>query len=64
MPRAIALFMKRGMNPIAAPTDYLAWQIYKLSPDDVYPRPTGLKMATVWVYETLGMVWEKIHGSS
>ncbi len=59
-PRAMALFKARGMNPIAAPTDYLAWGMRSLKPAYIYPSADGLRMTKAWIYENLGMLWAKI----
>ena len=62
MPRAMGLFRKLGMKPIAAPTGYLAATSRSLSPDHFYPSSGGLSMAERAVYEYLGMAWEKLLG--
>jgi uncharacterized SAM-binding protein YcdF (DUF218 family) len=62
MPRAMALLRKQGMNPIAAPTDYLAKQHEKSIPEDMYPGYYGLYEATRAVYEYLGLTWERLNG--
>lgn len=61
MPRAMGLFKKLQMNPIAAPTDYLAKRSPQWSPDDFYPGYYGLYEATRAVYEHLGITWEKLN---
>ncbi|HET7215132.1 MAG TPA: ElyC/SanA/YdcF family protein [Terriglobia bacterium] len=55
MPRAIGLFKKLGMNPIAAPTDYQARSGGQFSPDQYYPGASGLHEAERTFYEYLGM---------
>jgi uncharacterized SAM-binding protein YcdF (DUF218 family) len=62
MPRAMGLFQKLGMHPIAAPTDYLAKTGGPFSPDEFYPGAGGLSEAERAVYEYLGMAWEKLRG--
>ena len=62
MPRAMALFRKLGMQPIAAPTDFLAKQGGPAVPDGIYPGSFGLFEAERTVYEYLGMTWEKLIG--
>lgn len=62
MSRAMALLRKQGMNPIAAPTDYLAKQYEKFNPEDIYPGYYGLYEATRAVYEHLGLTWERLRG--
>ncbi len=62
MPRAMGLFRKLGMKPIAAPTDYLAKTGGPFSPDYFYPSTGGLSKAERTVYEYLGIAWEKLLG--
>lgn len=62
MPRAMGLFQKLGMHPIAAPTDYLAKRGGPFSPDEFYPGAGGLSEAERAVYEYLGMAWGKLLG--
>jgi len=61
MPRAMALFRKLGMNPVAAPTDFLAKRTRGWGPDDIYPSYYGLYEAERSVYECLGIAWEKLN---
>ncbi len=61
MPRAMALFRKLGMNPTAAPTDFLAQKTQGWTPDDIYPSYYGLYEAERAVYECLGITWEKLN---
>jgi len=62
MPRAMALFKKLEMNPIADPTDHLAKRSLQITPDDIYPGARGLRKAERAVYEYLGLTWEKFRG--
>lgn len=62
MPRAVGLFRKLGMQPVAAPTDYLAKEGGPFSPDNYYPGAGGLFESERTVYEYLGMAWEKLLG--
>ena len=62
MPRAMALFRKLGMQPTAAPTDYLASRGGAVVPDEIYPGFYGLYEAERTVYEYLGITWEKLLG--
>ena len=62
MPRAMGLFRKLGMQPIAAPTDYLAKVGGPFSPEQYYPGASGLFAAERTFYEYLGMAWEKLLG--
>jgi len=62
VPRSMALFQNMGMNPIAAPTDYLARQSWSLEVDELYPGSEGLGFAERAVYEYLGIAWAKLRG--
>jgi uncharacterized SAM-binding protein YcdF (DUF218 family) len=61
MPRAMGLFRKRGLQPIAAPTDYLAPR-HRLEPDDLVPDGYKLFKSQIAFYEYLGLAWEKLRG--
>jgi uncharacterized SAM-binding protein YcdF (DUF218 family) len=62
MPRAMGLFRKRGMQPIAAPTDFLATR-HQLESDDLFPDAYKLYKSQVAIYEYLGLAWEKLRGA-
>ena len=61
MPRAMAFCRKRGLQPMAAPSDYLAprqqWELGYLFPDGFF-----LFKSQVAVYEYLGLLWETFRG--
>jgi uncharacterized SAM-binding protein YcdF (DUF218 family) len=59
MPRAMGLFRKRGLQPVAAPTDYLT-PSHQVEPDDYFPDGFKLYKAQVAIYEYLGMAWETL----
>lgn len=61
MPRAMGLFKKRGLQPIAAPTDYLAPR-HRWESDDLFPDGFNLFKSQVAVYEYLGLAWETLRG--
>lgn len=61
MPRAMGLFEKRGLRPIAAPTDYLAPR-HQVGADDLVPDGYKLFKSQVAVYEYLGLAWEELRG--
>jgi uncharacterized SAM-binding protein YcdF (DUF218 family) len=61
MPRAMGLFRKRGLQPIAAPTDFLAPR-HPVELDDVAPDAYKLFKSQVAFYEYLGQAWEKLRG--
>lgn len=59
MPRAMALFQKEGLNPIAAPSDF------KIKyGNDFFSLPNGQDLAKseiAW-HEYLGYLWSKLRG--
>jgi uncharacterized SAM-binding protein YcdF (DUF218 family) len=61
MPRAMGLFRKRGLQPIAAPTDYLAPR-HRGESDDFFPDGYNLLKSQVAFYEYLGLAWETLRG--
>jgi uncharacterized SAM-binding protein YcdF (DUF218 family) len=61
MPRALGLFRKLGLNPLPAPTDYIAPRS-PLDFDDVFPSPEKLAESQSAVYEYLGQAWAKLRG--
>ncbi|MFA5109824.1 MAG: ElyC/SanA/YdcF family protein [Desulfobaccales bacterium] len=62
MPRAMALFEKRGLNPIPAPTDYLTRSPQGLSPGQFFPGAGGLGQAEAALHEYLGLAWAWLRG--
>lgn len=62
MPRSMALFRKRGMNPIAAPTDFGSLSAESWRPSEFYPSAAGLRKAELAVHEYLGLAWAKVRG--
>ena len=59
MPRAIALFKKLGLQPIAAPTQYMS-DPNKNSFDTYLPSTNYLVMSNVVIHEYLGQWWGKL----
>ena len=62
MPRSMGMFMKLGMHPIAAPTDYTVKESQGISPGDFFPSSGGLRRAEGVIYEYLGLIWAKLRG--
>lgn len=60
MVRAMALFKKMGMNPIAAPTEYLVRHGPCCTLDDFLPGWKGLREAERAEHEYLGLAWAKL----
>jgi uncharacterized SAM-binding protein YcdF (DUF218 family) len=62
MPRAMALFRKRGLEPIPAPADYLVKEAPKFAPVGLIPNDRCLWQVHVAVHEYLGLVWARLRG--
>ncbi|HZE20846.1 MAG TPA: ElyC/SanA/YdcF family protein, partial [Desulfobaccales bacterium] len=63
MPRALALFKKRGLEPIPAPTNYLA-RIGRRTPllGEFFPRSDSLEEAQSAFHEYMGLAWAWLRG--
>jgi uncharacterized SAM-binding protein YcdF (DUF218 family) len=62
MPRSMALFRKRGMQPIPAPTDFLVREGRGSGPDSFFPGAGILWEDQAAVHEYLGLVWAWLRG--
>jgi uncharacterized SAM-binding protein YcdF (DUF218 family) len=62
MPRAVALFKKRGMNPIPAPAAYMVKMRPDDAPGDFFPSGEGFRKTQIFIHEYLGMLWSKLTG--
>lgn len=66
MPRSMALFAKRGLQPIPAPTGHLlkgsAEPGAGLHPGDFFPNGRSLRMTETAIYEYLGIAWGWLRG--
>ena len=62
MPRAVALFRKRGMDPIPAPAAHIVKEQSYRAPGDFFPSAGGLQKAQMAVHEYLGIAWSKLRG--
>jgi uncharacterized SAM-binding protein YcdF (DUF218 family) len=62
MPRAMALFKKLGMHPLAAPTDYGIKESLEeeIRPGMFFPGTAELQNTEAAVYEYLGLAWAKL----
>ena len=61
MPRAMRMFRRSGMHPIAAPTDFHAiWAPFQLT--DLFPQAGALANTERAFYEYLGLFWGLIMG--
>jgi uncharacterized SAM-binding protein YcdF (DUF218 family) len=61
MRRAMGLFRARKLNPIAAPTDFLA-PVRGVEIDDYFPDAFKLFKSQIALYEELGFAWAKLRG--
>ncbi len=59
MSRAMALFQAMKLQPIAAPTDFLAPR-RRLEFDDFVPDAFKLFKSQIALYEYLGLTWERL----
>ena len=60
MPRAIEIFKNLGMQPIAAPTDYIVKHHIVEPPGSALPSPGNLDLARRIIYEWIGSIWNKV----
>jgi uncharacterized SAM-binding protein YcdF (DUF218 family) len=66
MPRAMALFRKRGVEPIPAPTDFRVQEpqgAHGPDPGQFFPRASGLKEVETAAHEYLGLAWAWLRGA-
>jgi uncharacterized SAM-binding protein YcdF (DUF218 family) len=57
MPRSMALFKKRGLQPIPAPTSYLVQKVQGPQILSFIPSPGNLELMATALHEYLGLVW-------
>jgi uncharacterized SAM-binding protein YcdF (DUF218 family) len=62
MPRSMALFNQRGLNPIPAPTDYLAREAQTPALGNYFPGIGSLGGTQTAVHEYLGLAWSWLRG--
>lgn len=62
MPRSMALFEKRGLRPVPAPTDYHARETKFEHLGTYFPSSRGLEKVEIAVHEYLGLLWGKLRG--
>jgi uncharacterized SAM-binding protein YcdF (DUF218 family) len=62
MPRAMALFRKRGLQPIPAPADFRVVGAQRLVPAMVFPRGSSLGEVEIATHEYLGLTWAWLRG--
>lgn len=64
LPRAMRFFRAAGLNPQAAPANQLAIRSPLSLWDRVLPSPMWLSHSERAIYETLGLIWQRIRGTS
>jgi uncharacterized SAM-binding protein YcdF (DUF218 family) len=62
MPRTMALFKKRGLEPIPAPTDFLAPKAPSSGPGRFLPGTAALAQTQTALHEYMGMAWAWLRG--
>jgi uncharacterized SAM-binding protein YcdF (DUF218 family) len=63
LPRSMALFRKRGMQPIPAPANYLLKQSQGFNLGVFFPGPVNLTLAQTALHEYLGLAWAWLRGA-
>jgi uncharacterized SAM-binding protein YcdF (DUF218 family) len=61
MPRSMALFRRRGLEPVPAPTDFLAPKAPSSGPGRFLPGVASLERTQTAVHEYLGLAWAWLH---
>jgi uncharacterized SAM-binding protein YcdF (DUF218 family) len=62
MPRSMALFRKRGLQPIPAPADFLIRESPRPLSGGFFPRATSLGQVETAAHEYLGLAWAWLRG--
>lgn len=62
LPRAMALFQKQGLTPLAAPAGHLVRQSRHWSPDIFFPSSESLCRLEIALHEYLGLAWARLRG--
>jgi uncharacterized SAM-binding protein YcdF (DUF218 family) len=62
MPRALALFRRRGANPIAASAFLYTMDEPGFSGSDLVPSAGALNASNAGMHEYIGLVWSKLRG--
>jgi uncharacterized SAM-binding protein YcdF (DUF218 family) len=63
MPRSMALFKKRGLKPIPAPTNYALKKGQGFHLGNFFPAPGNLGLAQTALHEYLGIAWAWLRGA-
>ena len=62
MPRSMALFRKRGLQPIPAPADFPAREPEGFDPSEFFPGAGPLRQLETALHEYLGLAWAWLRG--
>lgn len=58
MPRAIRVFAKSGLTPIAAPTGYVGWRAFRLQ--QLVPNAEALRLSNLALREWVAGLWYRL----
>jgi uncharacterized SAM-binding protein YcdF (DUF218 family) len=62
LPRAMAMFRKLGLAPVAAPAGNLVRQAPRLRIGDFFPDSEALRRVNIALHEYLGLFWARLRG--
>ena len=62
MPRSMGMFRKQGMQPIAAPTQYVCKAEGHWSLSSFFPKAARIETSERAAYEALGLAWARLRG--
>lgn len=62
LPRAMAMFQKQGLTPMAAPAGHWVREAPYRSPGGLFPDSVGLHHAEIALHEYLGLAWARLRG--
>jgi uncharacterized SAM-binding protein YcdF (DUF218 family) len=63
MPRSMALFRKRGLEPIPAPVDFRVRDAQGPDPGRFFPSAASLGRVETAMHEYLGLAWARLRGA-
>jgi uncharacterized SAM-binding protein YcdF (DUF218 family) len=63
MPRAVMNFRKAGINPVAAPADFILKNRSRKSPWRWLPFSDNIAMMEQVIHESIGIMWTRLGGS-
>jgi len=58
MPRAMGVFLKQGLEPVPAPTDYLS--SFSMRDSNILPNGQHLAISDLAVHEYLALIWYRL----